>query len=400
MTLINELPDQSGRYGQFGGRYVPEVLMPAINELEESYRQVQSDNKFQTELSQLLINFVGRPTELYFASNLTERFGGAKIFLKREDLAHTGAHKINNALGQGLLARKMGKTRIIAETGAGQHGVATATVCAKLGLDCVVYMGEEDIRRQALNVFRMKLLGAEVISVDSGSKTLKDAINEAMRDWVTNVNDSYYLIGSVVGPHPYPMIVRDFQKIIGLETRKQILEQMGKLPDYLIACVGGGSNAMGLFYDFIGDKEVRLVGVEAGGEGIESGRHSSTISAGSIGVLHGSMSYLIQNEDGQIIETHSISAGLDYPGVGPEHSWLNDSERASYVSVDDSQALEGFKLMCELEGIIPALEPAHAIYYVSQLAPTLKKEQIIVIGLSGRGDKDMETVASEMNVQV
>ena len=400
MTLINELPDQSGRYGQFGGRYVPEVLMPAINELEESYRQVQSDNKFQTELSQLLINFVGRPTELYFASNLTERFGGAKIFLKREDLAHTGAHKINNALGQGLLARKMGKTRIIAETGAGQHGVATATVCAKLGLDCVVYMGEEDIRRQALNVFRMKLLGAEVISVDSGSKTLKDAINEAMRDWVTNVNDSYYLIGSVVGPHPYPMIVRDFQKIIGLETRKQILEQMGKLPDYLIACVGGGSNAMGLFYDFIGDKEVRLVGVEAGGEGIESGRHSSTISAGSIGVLHGSMSYLIQNEDGQIIETYSISAGLDYPGVGPEHSWLNDSERASYVSVDDSQALEGFKLMCELEGIIPALEPAHAIYYVSQLAPTLKKEQIIVIGLSGRGDKDMETVASEMNVQV
>ena len=400
MTLINELPDQSGRYGQFGGRYVPEVLMPAINELEESYRQVQSDNKFQTELSQLLINFVGRPTELYFASNLTERFGGAKIFLKREDLAHTGAHKINNALGQGLLARKMGKTRIIAETGAGQHGVATATVCAKLGLDCVVYMGEEDIRRQALNVFRMKLLGAEVISVDSGSKTLKDAINEAMRDWVTNVNDSYYLIGSVVGPHPYPMIVRDFQKIIGLETRKQILEQMGKLPDYLIACVGGGSNAMGLFYDFIGDKEVRLVGVEAGGEGIESGRHPSTISAGSIGVLHGSMSYLIQNEDGQIIETHSISAGLDYPGVGPEHSWLNDSERASYVSVDDSQALEGFKLMCELEGIIPALEPAHAIYYVSQLAPTLKKEQIIVIGLSGRGDKDMETVASEMNVQV
>ena len=400
MTLINELPDQSGRYGQFGGRYVPEVLMPAINELEESYRQVQSDNKFQTELSQLLINFVGRPTELYFASNLTERFGGAKIFLKREDLAHTGAHKINNALGQGLLAREMGKTRIIAETGAGQHGVATATVCAKLGLDCVVYMGEEDIRRQALNVFRMKLLGAEVISVDSGSKTLKDAINEAMRDWVTNVNDSYYLIGSVVGPHPYPMIVRDFQKIIGLETRKQILEQMGKLPDYLIACVGGGSNAMGLFYDFIGDKEVRLVGVEAGGEGIETGRHSSTISAGSIGVLHGSMSYLIQNDDGQIIETHSISAGLDYPGVGPEHSWLNDSERASYVSVDDSQALEGFKLMCELEGIIPALEPAHAIYYVSQLAPTLKKEQIIVMGLSGRGDKDMETVASEMNVQV
>ena len=358
------------------------------------------DKDFQAELAELLVHFVGRPTELYFASNLTKRFGGAKIFLKREDLAHTGAHKINNALGQGLLAKKMGKSRIIAETGAGQHGVATATVCAKLGLDCVVYMGEEDIRRQALNVFRMKLLGAEVISVDSGSKTLKDAINEAMRDWVTNVDDSYYLIGSVVGPHPYPMIVRDFQRIIGQESRKQILEQAGGLPDYVIACVGGGSNAMGLFYDFIGDESVNLIGVEAGGDGVESGRHSSTISAGSVGVLHGSMSYLIQNDDGQIIETHSISAGLDYPGVGPEHSWLNDNKRASYVSVDDSQALEGFKLLCESEGIIPALEPAHAVYHVSQLAPSLSKNQIILMGLSGRGDKDMETVATEMDVQV
>ena len=400
MTLPNDLPDEAGRYGRFGGRYVPETLMPAINELEESYRKVQADEEFQAELSNLLVNFVGRPTELYFAPNLTKRFGGAKIFLKREDLAHTGAHKINNALGQGLLAKKMGKTRIIAETGAGQHGVATATVCAKLGLDCIVYMGEEDIRRQALNVFRMKLLGAEVISVDSGSKTRKDAINEAMRDWVTNVDDSYYLIGSVVGPHPYPMIVRDFQRIIGQESRKQILEQIGSLPDYVIACVGGGSNAMGLFYDFIGDEGVNLVGVEAGGDGIESGRHSATISAGSVGVLHGSMSYLIQNEDGQIIETHSISAGLDYPGVGPEHSWLNDSNRASYVSVDDVQALEGFKLLCESEGIIPALEPAHAVYHVSQLAPTLSKDQVILMGLSGRGDKDMETVATEMDVQV
>ena len=393
------LPDDFGRYGVYGGRFVPETLMPAVNELESVYKESKSDEAFQSELSSLLNNFVGRPTELYFAKNLTEKLGGAQIYIKREDLAHTGAHKINNALGQGLLAKRMGKPRVVAETGAGQHGVATATVCAKLGLDCVVYMGEEDIRRQALNVFRMKLLGAEVISVSSGSKTLKDAINEAIRDWVTNVETTHYLIGSVVGPHPYPMIVRDYQRIIGSEARSQMLAMYGKLPDYAVACVGGGSNAMGLFYDFIQDKDVRLVGVEAGGDGIETGRHSSTITAGSVGVLHGSMSYLIQDDDGQVIETHSISAGLDYPGVGPEHSWLNDTGRAEYVSVDDSQALEGFKLMCETEGIIPALEPAHAIYYMSQLAPSLPKEKSILLGLSGRGDKDMDTVASALGVE-
>ena len=393
------LPDDFGRYGVYGGRFVPETLMPAVNELEIVYKESKSNEAFQSELSSLLNSFVGRPTELYFAKNLTEKLGGAQIYIKREDLAHTGAHKINNALGQGLLAKRMGKPRIVAETGAGQHGVATATVCAKLGLDCVVYMGEEDIRRQALNVFRMKLLGAEVISVSSGSKTLKDAINEAIRDWVTNVETTHYLIGSVVGPHPYPMIVRDYQRIIGSEARSQMLAMYGKLPDYAVACVGGGSNAMGLFYDFIQDKDVRLVGVEAGGDGIETGRHSSTITAGSVGVLHGSMSYLIQDDDGQVIETHSISAGLDYPGVGPEHSWLNDTGRAKYVSVDDSQALEGFKLMCETEGIIPALEPAHAIYYITQLAPNLPKDQSILLGLSGRGDKDMDTVASALGVE-
>ena len=393
------LPDDFGRYGVYGGRVVPETLMPAVNELEIVYKESKSNEAFQSELSSLLNSFVGRPTELYFAKNLTEKLGGAQIYIKREDLAHTGAHKINNALGQGLLAKRMGKPRIVAETGAGQHGVATATVCAKLGLDCVVYMGEEDIRRQALNVFRMKLLGAEVISVSSGSKTLKDAINEAIRDWVTNVETTHYLIGSVVGPHPYPMIVRDYQRIIGSEARSQMLAMYGKLPDYAVACVGGGSNAMGLFYDFIQDKDVRLVGVEAGGDGIETGRHSSTITAGSVGVLHGSMSYLIQDDDGQVIETHSISAGLDYPGVGPEHSWLNDTGRAKYVSVDDSQALEGFKLMCETEGIIPALEPAHAIYYITQLAPNLPKDQSILLGLSGRGDKDMDTVASALGVE-
>ena len=357
-----------------------------------------ADEEFHSELNDLLKSFVGRPTELYFAKNLTNKLGGAQIYLKREDLSHTGAHKINNALGQGLLARKMGKKRIIAETGAGQHGVATATVCAMLGLECIVYMGEEDIRRQELNVFRMKLLGAEVRSVSSGSKTLKDAVNEAIRDWVTNVGDTYYLIGSAIGPHPYPMIVRDFQKIIGLEAKEQILRQVGRLPDYAIACVGGGSNAIGLFYDFIKDQDVRLVGVEAGGEGVNTGRHSATITAGDVGVLHGSKTYLIQDENGQIIETHSISAGLDYPGVGPEHSWLSDVGRAEYVSVNDDDALDGFKLLCETEGIIPALEPAHAIYYVSKLAPTLSGDQIILVGLSGRGDKDMETVVNAMKI--
>ena len=399
MTGDVNLPDDFGRYGVYGGRFVPETLMPAVNELESVYKESKSDEAFQSELSSLLNSFVGRPTELYFAKNLTEQLGGAQVYIKREDLAHTGAHKINNALGQGLLAKRMGKPRVVAETGAGQHGVATATVCAKLGLDCVVYMGEEDIRRQALNVFRMKLLGAEVVSVSSGSKTLKDAINEAIRDWVTNVETTHYLIGSVVGPHPYPMIVRDYQRIIGSEARSQMLAMYGKLPDYAVACVGGGSNAMGLFFDFIGDEDVKLVGVEAGGDGIGTGRHSSTITAGSVGVLHGSMSYLIQDDDGQVIETHSISDGLDYPGVGPEHSWLNDTGRAEYVSVDDAQALEGFKLMCQTEGIIPALEPAHAIYYISQLAPSLPSEKSILLGLSGRGDKDMDTVASALGVE-
>ena len=398
MQDVNDLPDSLGRFGEYGGRFVPETLMPAVYELESAYREVMADEEFHSELNDLLKSFVGRPTELYFAKNLTNKLGGAQIYLKREDLSHTGAHKINNALGQGLLARKMGKKRIIAETGAGQHGVATATVCAMLGLECIVYMGEEDIRRQELNVFRMKLLGAEVRSVGSGSKTLKDAVNEAIRDWVTNVDDTYYLIGSAIGPHPYPMIVRDFQKIIGLEAKEQILRQAGRLPDYAIACVGGGSNAIGLFYDFIKDPEVRLVGVEAGGEGVNTGRHSATITAGDVGVLHGSKTYLIQDENGQIIETHSISAGLDYPGVGPEHSWLSDIGRAEYVSVNDEDALEGFKLLCETEGIIPALEPAHAIHYVSKLAPTLAEDQIILVGLSGRGDKDMETVVKAMNI--
>ncbi|MEC9438638.1 MAG: tryptophan synthase subunit beta [Chloroflexota bacterium] len=400
MVTRQDLPDELGRYGDYGGRFVPETLMPAIHELEMAYKESITDEDFQSKLSSLLNSFVGRPTDLYFAENLTEKLGGAKIYIKREDLAHTGAHKINNALGQGLLAKRMGKQRIIAETGAGQHGVATATVCAMLGLDCIVYMGEEDIRRQALNVFRMKLLGAEVRSVDSGSRTLKDAINEAIRDWVTNVESTYYLIGSVVGPHPYPMIVRDYQRVIGREAREQILSHAGRLPDYAVACVGGGSNAMGLFYDFIPDEKVKLVGVEAGGDGVETGRHSATITTGEVGVLHGSMSYLIQDEYGQIIETHSISAGLDYPGVGPEHSWLNDSGRAEYVSVTDVQALEGFKLLCETEGIIPALEPSHAVHYISTLAPNLGKDKIILLGLSGRGDKDMETVAGALGVEV
>ena len=400
MVTRQDLPDELGRYGDYGGRFVPETLMPAIHELEIAYKESITDEDFQSKLSSLLNSFVGRPTDLYFAENLTEKLGGAKIYIKREDLAHTGAHKINNALGQGLLAKRMGKQRIIAETGAGQHGVATATVCAMLGLDCIVYMGEEDIRRQALNVFRMKLLGAEVRSVDSGSRTLKDAINEAIRDWVTNVESTYYLIGSVVGPHPYPMIVRDYQRVIGREAREQILSHAGRLPDYAVACVGGGSNAMGLFYDFIPDEKVKLVGVEAGGDGVETGRHSATITTGEVGVLHGSMSYLIQDEYGQIIETHSISAGLDYPGVGPEHSWLNDSGRAEYVSVTDVQALEGFKLLCETEGIIPALEPSHAVHYISTLAPNLGKDKIILLGLSGRGDKDMETVAGALGVEV
>ena len=394
------LPDERGRFGDFGGKFVPETLMAALAELEEAYAQVKNDPEFNSELDQLLRNYAGRPTPLYYAENLTRQCGGAKIYLKREDLAHTGAHKINNALGQALLAKHMGKARIIAETGAGQHGVAAATVCAVLGLQCIVYMGSEDVKRQSLNVFRMRLLEAEVIPVESGTRTLKDAINEAIRDWVTNVETTHYLIGSVVGPHPYPMLVRDFQAVIGREARSQFLEGEGRLPDYVVACVGGGSNAIGTFHEFIGDDSVKLVGVEAGGEGLETGRHSATLNAGRPGVLHGSMSYLLQDKDGQVQETHSISAGLDYPGVGPEHSYLKDSGRAQYLTVDDSQALEGFHLLSRTEGIIPALEPAHAIYYVAQLACELPPEQTIIVCLSGRGDKDINIVAQASGIDL
>jgi tryptophan synthase beta subunit len=367
--------------------------MAALGELERAFNEAMVDEPFGTELRSLLRDYVGRPTPLYLARRLTERLGGARIYLKREDLAHTGAHKINNALGQGLLVKRMGKPRVVAETGAGQHGVAAATVCAMLGLECVVYMGEEDVRRQALNVFRMKLLGAEVRPVASGSRTLKDAINEAIRDWVTNVETTHYLLGSVVGPHPYPAMVRDFQSVIGSEARAQILEMEGRLPDYAVACVGGGSNAMGLFHPFRDDDAVRFVGVEAAGEGVSSGRHAATLSAGKPGVLHGSMSYLLQDRAGQVLEAHSISAGLDYPGVGPEHSFYKDSGRAKYVCVTDRQALEGLTLLCETDGIIPALETAHAIYYAAELAKTLSPDQTVLICLSGRGDKDMEIVA-------
>ncbi len=385
-------PDSRGRFGPYGGRFVPETLMAALEELEAAYASAKADPVFQSELAHLLKTYAGRPTALYHAANLSRQLGGAQIYLKREDLAHTGAHKINNALGQGLLAQRMGKRRIIAETGAGQHGVAVATVCAMLGMECIVYMGEEDMRRQAPNVYRMRLLGAEVRPVSSGTRTLKDAINETIRDWVTNVETTHYLLGSAVGPHPYPMMVRDFQSVIGSEARAQILEATGRLPDYAIACVGGGSNAIGLFYPLLADESVRLVGVEAGGEGIESGHHAATLVAGKPGVLHGSFSYLLQDDDGQVRETHSVSAGLDYPGVGPEHSYLKDIHRATYVAVTDAQALDGFQLLCRTEGIIPALEPSHAIAYVAQLAPTLSKNDIILMCLSGRGDKDLQTV--------
>ena len=392
------LPDASGHFGPFGGQFVPETLMTALAELAEAYHQAQEDELFQRELASLLRDYAGRPTPLYFAQNLSERLGGARIYLKREDLAHTGSHKINNALGQGLLAKRMGKPRVVAETGAGQHGVAAATVCAILGLECVVYMGEEDIARQALNVFRMKLLGAQVIPVASGSRTLKDAINEAIRDWVTNVDNTHYLLGSTVGPHPYPMMVRDWQSVIGREAREQILAAAGRLPDYAVACVGGGSNAMGLFYPFYADADVRFIGVEAAGDGLESGRHAASLVRGRPGVLHGSLSYLLQDKWGQVLETHSISAGLDYPGVGPEHSYYKETGRATYVAVTDKEALEGFCLLCQTEGIPPALEPAHAIAYVAQLAPTLPPDAIILVCLSGRGDKDMEVVAKALGV--
>ena len=380
-----------GRFGEFGGQFVPEVLMPALAELEQAWEAVQDDALFQSELATILKEYAGRPTALTHAPRLSEALGGgAEIYLKREDLAHTGAHKINNALGQALLARRMGKRRIIAETGAGQHGVATATACARFGLDCIVYMGAEDVRRQALNVFRMRLLGAEVRAVDSGSRTLKDAINEAIRDWVTNVRDTYYLLGSAIGPHPYPTLVRDLQCVIGRETKEQMLAATGRLPDIAIACVGGGSNAIGMFHPFL-DDDVRLIGVEAAGEGLD-GRNAATLTLGRPGVLHGTRSYLLQDADGQIEEAHSISAGLDYPGVGPEHAWLKLSERAEYVSVTDDEALDGFQQLSRVEGIVPALEPSHAVAYLAKLAPQLARGTLVALCLSGRGDKDMGIV--------
>lgn len=393
------LPDNRGYFGEYGGRYVPETIVPALTDLMRGYEMVKADEFFHAELERLLAEYAGRPTPLYYAANLTARCGGAKIYLKREDLAHTGSHKINNALGQGLLAKRLGKRRIIAETGAGQHGVATAAVCAMLGLSGVVYMGADDVKRQALNVFRMELMGTEVIAVDSGSRTLKDAINEAMRDWVSHPDDSYYLIGSVVGPHPYPMMVRDFQAIIGREAREQMLEKTGALPDRVVACVGGGSNAMGIFYPFVSDTGVKLVGAEAGGSGVSSGRHAATLSGGRPGVLHGAMSYLMQDKHGQVTETHSISAGLDYPGVGPEHSYLKDSQRAEYSAITDAEALEAFRLLSETEGIMPALESAHAVAQAVKTASAMSAEQTVLVCLSGRGDKDMDIVKSSLEVK-
>ena len=390
-------PTLSPRFGDFGGRYIPETLVQAHEELEAAYIAARDDPEFQRELADLNRHYVGRPTPLYFAERLTRQCGGARIWLKREDLTHTGAHKINNAVGQALLAKRLGKPRIIAETGAGQHGVATATVCAMMGFECAIYMGTEDIQRQSLNVFRMKILGAEVIPVDTGSKTLKDAINEAMRDWVTNVRTTHYLIGTVIGPHPFPTMVRDFQSVIGKEARGQMLEQAGKLPDVAVACVGGGSNAMGLFYPFL-DDPVRFIGAEAGGSGVATGKHSATLVAGRPGVLHGNRTYLLQDAAGQILETHSISAGLDYPGVGPEHAWMKTTERAEYVAVDDAQALQGFQALSRSEGIIPALESSHAVYQGMQVAKTLRPDQDVLINLSGRGDKDMHTVAAAFGV--
>jgi tryptophan synthase beta chain len=398
-SLLNSYragPDSTGHFGAYGGRFVAETLMPLVLSLETAYEAAKKDPAFQAELDGLLKHYVGRESPLYFAERLTRHFGGGKIYLKREDLNHTGAHKINNCLGQILLARRMGKTRIIAETGAGQHGVATATVCARFGLPCIIYMGEVDIERQKPNVFRMKLLGAEVRPVTSGSRTLKDATNEAIRDWVANVEDTFYIIGSVVGMHPYPMMVRDFQTVIGHETRAQMLAREGRLPDLVVACVGGGSNAIGMFHPFVDDPSVEIHGVEAAGDGVNSPRHAATLTKGSPGVLHGSRSYLLQDSDGQIIEAHSISAGLDYPGVGPEHAWLKDSGRVKYFSATDKEALDAFLLLSKLEGIIPALEPAHALAHVGRIAPAMKADQIIALCLSGRGDKDVFSVASAL----
>ncbi len=391
--MKTNLPDEKGHFDIFGGRYVSETLIPALSELERAYAEAKNDPKFMAEVEYYLKQYAGRPTPLYFAERMTKRLGGAKIYLKREDLCHTGAHKINNTIGQAILADRMGKERIIAETGAGQHGVATATVAALLGKVCEIYMGEEDTKRQSINVFRMKLLGAKVIAVSSGTRTLKDAMNEAMRDWVTNVRNTFYIIGSVAGPHPYPMMVRDFQSVIGLEVKEQIRKVEGRDPDMLVACVGGGSNAMGLFYPFMDSSQVKKVGVEAGGDGIETGKHAATICAGSIGVLHGSKTFILQDEDGQIRGTHSIAAGLDYPGVGPEHAYFKASGSVSYTAVTDEDALEAFSFLSETEGIIPALETSHAISYVMKIAPSMSRDDVIVVCLSGRGDKDIHTVS-------
>ena len=400
MTDNKKMPNQEGYFGKYGGRYVAETLVPALEELSEKYQEIKDDEEFKAEVKEDLEKFVGRPSPLYFAERWSKQLGGARIYLKREDLNHTGAHKINNTVGQILLAKHMGKTRIIAETGAGQHGVATATVAARHGLECFIYMGEEDTRRQSLNVFRIKLLGAEVIPVNSGTKTLKDAMNEAMRDWVTNVDDTYYIIGSVAGPHPYPEIVRDFNSVVGSEVRLQARDQIGREPDYIVACVGGGSNAMGIFYPFINSKDTKLIGVEAAGNGLETGEHAAPLNIGTEGVLHGMRTYLMQDDQGQIQETHSISAGLDYPGVGPEHSWLKDNGRAEYVAANDKEALDAFKELTLIEGIMPALETAHALAYVKKLAPTLDKDKSIVVNISGRGDKDINTVADLEGIEI
>lgn len=394
------LPDEKGHFGPYGGKFVAETLMGPIEELRQAYEKYMLDEDFIKELDWELQQYVGRPSPLYFAERWSRELGGAKIYLKREDLNHTGAHKINNTVGQALLAKRMGKTRIIAETGAGQHGVASATVAARLGMECVVYMGAEDIQRQAMNVYRMKLLGATVVSVTSGSRTLKDALNEAMRDWVTNIDNTFYIIGTVAGPHPYPAMVRDFQAIIGREAREQIQQHEGRLPDALVACVGGGSNAIGLFYPFIDDSDVAMYGVEAAGHGLKTGEHAAPLCVGKPGVLHGNRTYLMEDSDGQIIHTHSISAGLDYPGVGPEHAWLKDAKRANYVAVDDKEALDGFHDLTRIEGILPALESSHALAYAKKLAPTMDKDQIIVVNLSGRGDKDIHTVANYEGIEL
>ena len=393
-------PDQNGRFGIFGGRFVAETLMPLILDLEKSYLQAKNDDSFQSELSYLNKYYTGRPSPLYFAERLTNHLKTAKIYFKRDELNHTGSHKINNCLGQILLAKRMGKTRIIAETGAGQHGVAVATVSARFGLPCVIYMGAKDIERQKPNVFRMKLLGAEVVPVNAGNSTLKDAMNEALRDWVANVNDTFYIIGTVAGPHPYPEMVRDFQSIIGKETKEQILDQEGRLPDHLIACIGGGSNAMGLFYPFLDDMSVKITGIEAGGMGLQGNKHCASLSAGRPGVLHGNRTYLLQDDDGQIIEGHSISAGLDYPGIGPEHAWLKESGRVEYVAITDNEAVDAFKVCTKTEGIIPALEPSHAIAHLINIAPNLPKKDVVIVNLCGRGDKDIFTIAEHLNMEI